>query len=133
VDPEVIPNVEIKKKPFINNNSPEQTFGAVLSDKIYLLSTDNKLVTPGTPISFETLNSYELEQEEYILKVEPNTYSTIRGEKLTLFLKSFYTAFVSHIHNPCKPFEQSDPNFTVLKKLFETLDNDLLNKSIRIN
>jgi hypothetical protein len=134
VNPKVIPNVETKLKPFINNNSSEQTFGSLLSDKIYLLSTDNTLPTPGTPINFESLNNYDLEQEDYISKIEPNTYSTIRGEKLLAVLLAMKNVLTSHVHNINKTYvtEGYSPH-DELEKLFKSLANDLLNTSIRIN
>jgi hypothetical protein len=134
VNPKVIPNVEIKLKPFINNNSPEQTFGTILSDKIYLISTDNTLPTPGTPINFESLNKYDLEQEDYISKIEPNTYSTIRGEKLLSVLLAMKNVLTSHVHNINKTYvTEGYPPHDELEKLFKSLANDLLNTSIRIN
>jgi hypothetical protein len=134
VDPQVIPNVETKLKPFVNNNSPEQTFGALLSDKIFLLSTDYSLITPGTPILFEGLNKYDLTQEEYVSKIEPNTYSTIRGEKLLAVLLAMKNVLTSHVHNINKTYvTEGYPPHDELEKLFKSLANDLLNTSIRIN
>lgn len=133
VNPQVIPNVEKKSKPFVNQNSPEQTFGSILSDKIFLLSTENTLITPGTPINFESLDKYDLTQEDYISKIEPNTYSTIRGEKLITLLRAFHNLFKSHVHNINKTYVDTDPNHEILENLFKSLENDLLNTSIRIN
>ena len=134
VNPQIIPNTEIKLKPFINTNSPEQTFGTLLSDKIFLLSTDSTLPTPGTPINFEGLNKYDLTQEEYISTIEPNTYSIIRGEKLLAVLLAMKNVLTTHVHNINKTYvtEGYSPH-DELEKLFKSLANDLLNTSIRIN
>ena len=114
-----------------NFDSPEQTFSAVKSDKIYLLSTDTNDIKK---IKFNELNKYELTQEDYIQKIEPNTYALVRGENLLNFLRAFYLAFEGHVHNINKPFVKNgyDPH-AEMEKLYATLENDILNKSIRIN
>jgi hypothetical protein len=114
-----------------NLDSPEQTFSAVKSDKIYLLSTDTNDIKK---IKFNELNKYELSQEDYIQKIEPNTYALVRGENLLNFLRAFYYAFEGHVHNINKPYVQNGFDaHDKMKKLFETLENDILNNSIRIN
>jgi hypothetical protein len=98
------------------------------------LSTDYSLITPGTPILFEGLNKYDLTQEEYVSKIEPNTYSTIRGEKLLAVLLAMKNVLTSHVHNINKTYvTEGYPPHDELEKLFKSLANDLLNTSIRIN
>jgi hypothetical protein len=113
-------------------DSNEQTFSALKSDKIYLLSTDTN--PTDKIIKFNDLNKYEYTQEDYVLKIDPNTYSTVRGENLIKFLQAFYIAFLGHVHNINQPYVKNgyDPHVK-LEDLFKSLENDILNKSIRIN
>ena len=113
-----------------NVDSAEQTFSAVKSDKIYLLSTDTNDIKK---IKFNELNKYELSQEDYIQKIEPNTYALVRGEILIDYLKALHNLFLSHVHNINQTYITSDPNHDIVMKLFNTLENDMLNNSIRIN
>ena len=115
-----------------NPNSPEQTFGALISDKIYFLSTDTN--ETGKSIHFEELSKYELSQEDYIQKIDPNTYGTVRGEILLELLYSIINVLLSHVHNINEPYARLDnPIHNRMMDLFEKMENDLLNKSIRIN
>jgi hypothetical protein len=118
-----------------DENSPEQTISAVKSDKIFLLSTDLGDNESSTPVPFYDLNKYEYTQENYIRDIEPNTFSTVRGENLLSVLKSIINVIFTHRHNPLKPIVgQSDyEEGNELKRLLENLENDILNKSIRIN
>jgi hypothetical protein len=115
------------------NSSPEQTFASLKSDKLFLLSTDTN--EAGKSINFNSLNKYEYTQEDYVKNIEPNTYSTVRGENLLEMLKSIIAVLENHEHNVVGPyvhnetFEQS----VRMKEQFKTLENDILNKSIRIN
>ena len=38
-----------------------------------------------------------------------------------------------HKHNLMGPLVKGDPNYVKLMKLYESVENDILNKSIRIN
>ena len=69
-----------------DDTSKEQTFSSVTSDKIYLVSTDTNFT--DKTIEFEKLNNYEYEQDDYLNKIDPNTYGVVRGEILLEFLKS---------------------------------------------
>lgn len=116
-----------------DENSPEQTFAAVTADNLYLLSTDD--ISTDTPIDFETLDKYEYTQEDYVKHIDPNTYATVRGEKLITVLRSIVNVIYTHVHNINKSIEgQSDyPQGEALKQLINNLENDILNKNIRIN
>jgi hypothetical protein len=109
----------------------EQTFSALKSDKVYLLSTDTNLADKS--VDFFKLDPYELSQMDYIDNIDKNTYSTVRGENLVSILYAMRDLLESHIHDIGETLEQSDPNFQKLDKLFKTLENDILNNSIRIN
>lgn len=124
---------EVKEILVNDNNSPEQTFAALKSDKIYLLSTDPN--ETSKTIDFDSLDKYELTQQDYLQKIEPNTFSTVRGENLVRILKSIVNVVFTHRHNINKSIS-SQPDYQEgieLQKLIETLENDILNKSIRIN
>lgn len=113
-------------------SSPEQTFGALLSDNIFFLSTDTN--ETDKIINFNELDLYSLSQEDYVSKIEPNTYALVRGENLIKLLQSILKVLITHRHNPTEPFVQNGyPDFEDLKKLITTMENDILNKSIRLN
>ena len=110
----------------------EQTFASLVGDRLYLLSMDTNFT--GVPIDFTKLDSYEYTQDDYLNKIDPNTYSLVRGEVLFAFLESMYNVLTSHVHNINLPYVQTgyDPH-NIMEDLFKKLKNDLLNKSIRTN
>lgn len=116
----------------IDRSSNEQTLGSIIGDKMYFLSTDTNF-TEKT-IDFKKLDKYELTQEDYLSTIEPNTYSLVRGEILLQILKQMYSVLTTHAHNINEPYARSDyREHTVLVELFKKLENELLNKSLRIN
>lgn len=127
-------NTIIKKIKLLDDSS-EQTFGSIVSDKIYFLSSDLGTNETPNPIPFIDLNEYELTQEDYIKRIEPSTFSTVRGENLLEVLRKIIDVILTHRHNPLMPIiNQSDyEDGNELKELYKTLENDILNKSIRIN
>ena len=134
-EPTPKPKTENKKTMVLKtvNETGEQSFSSLVSDKVYLLSTDTNEAGTKT-IPFDKLNNYEYNQEDLLTRIEPNTYSTVRGETLLEFLEKLYEVMVAHAHNPGKPFAQKEfKQFKELQLLKENLRNDLVNKSIRIN
>jgi hypothetical protein len=125
----------IEKKYKINPNSPEQTFGTIMSDKFYLLSTDLGKNELDNPVPFNDLNGYDLTQEDYVKRIESGTFSTVRGENLVEVLRAIVNVLYSHIHNPLMPIagQSNYQDGNTLMELIKTLENDILNKSIRIN
>ena len=125
----------IEERINIDPNSPEQTFGTVMADKIYFLSTDLGTNESNDPIPFFDLNGYDLSQQDYIKNIDPKTFSTVRGENLLRLLGKMIEVIFTHRHNPLMPiagqYDYSEGN--QLKELFKTIENDILNKSIRIN
>jgi hypothetical protein len=116
-------------------NSPEQTFATLTSDEIYFLSTDLGSNESENPINFKSLDKYDYTQEDYVRNIKPKTFSTVRGENLLRLLRSMILVIFTHRHNPLKPII-GQPDYAdgeELKKLYQTLENDILNKSIRIN
>ena len=114
-------------------NSGEQSFSNLSADKIYITSTSPNTGANISSINFNELNDYELTQDDYINKIDPNTYAMVRGEILYEVLIAIKNLIDSHVHNINKPPIQSDHNWVKLNSLIETLRNDLLNDSIRIN
>ena len=117
----------------IDKNSDEQSFGSIVTDKLYLLSTDTN--ETDKKIEFNSLDQYEYNQEDYIKRIDPNTFATVRGENLISVLRGMVNVIFSHAHNVNKPIA-GQPDYSdgkILLKQMETLENDILNKSIRIN
>lgn len=117
----------------IDKKSDEQTFSSLKSDKIYFLSTDTNKTDKIVP--FEKLDKYELNQSDYIERIDPNTYSVVRGENLVNLLEKIISVLFEHQHNVVGPMVKTDQfqSYVELIKLIETMRNDLLNGSIRIN
>lgn len=131
--PKVTPK-KTKKEDFVfDKKGDEQSFSSLKSDKIYFLSTDTNKTEKLVP--FEKLDKYELTQNDYIEKIDPNTYSVVRGENLILLLEKVIEVLFQHEHNVLGPFVKNEEfkSYTELEKLIETMRNDLLNGSIRIN
>ena len=114
-----------------SDNNQEQTFSALKSDRIFLLSTDTNEYEKR--VDFTKIDKYEPTQVNYVQDIEPNTYAAVRGEVLVDILKAMMDLFESHQHNLTDPLVKEDPNFIRLQNQINTLENDLLNNSIRIN
>ena len=130
------PEITIKQKKRVLKDltgNMEQSFSALKSDKIYLLTTDPYNVTEKA-INFQKLDKYELTQDNYLRDIEPNTFATVRGETLIEFLRSMYDVLTTHIHNINDPYAKSayDAHDNMVR-LYQKLEEDILNKSIRIN
>ena len=110
----------------------EQTFGNITADKIYLLSTDTNFT--DKKIDFPVLDSYEYNQSDYVDKIDPNTYSLVRGEVLLECIDAVYNVLTSHVHNINQPYVKTDyADHTKLDLLYNKLRDELINKSIKIN
>lgn len=133
ITPPVITMKQIKNVLKDMTGNMEQTFSALKSDKIYLLSTDPYNAT-SKPINFEKLDKYEISQDNYLKDIGPNTFSTVRGETLLEFLRSMYDVLTTHIHNINDPYAKIayDAHDNMVR-LYQKLEDDILNKSIRIN
>lgn len=131
INPPLSTNTKTEQILAKSNKNQEQTFATVKSDRIYFVSTDTNEFEKI--IDFKKINNYEPTQENYIRDIEPNTYALVRGEVLVDILKSMMDLFESHQHNLTDPLVKEDPNFVRLQNQINTLENDLLNNSIRIN
>lgn len=110
----------------------DQTFAAITSDNIFYLSQTNPGVD-GKQIDFLSLNKYEYTQEDYIQRILPNTFSTVRGEKLIEILELMTLILLNHKHGILTPPKYFDSAVNTLKKLIERAKQDMVNNSIRIN
>lgn len=128
-----VTNVEIEKEVIKNDTtSVEQTFSSLMSDKVFLLSTDTNFTSKSVP--FDKIDKYEPTQDDYLKLIDPNSYSVVRGEVLLDVLRSMYNVLTTHVHNINEPYARQDYDAHAnMKELFEKLENELLNKSIRIN
>jgi hypothetical protein len=116
----------------IDKNSTEQTFSSLLSDKIFLISTDPNQSTKK--VNFDTLDKYEFTQEDYVLNIDKNTYSMVRGDNLIVFLEALIDVFFKHQHNVVGPYVKNGfDEHENLINLLKNLRNDILNTSIKIN
>lgn len=115
-----------------SNNNDEQSFVNMIGDRIYLTSTDTNGTNVKT-VNFENLDEYELTQENYLKDIEMNTYALVRGEILYQFIESMVSLMSSHRHNLNEPMVKTDQNWVRLNNLMQSLRDDLLNNSIRIN
>lgn len=127
--------VQVIEEVFMSpSNSPEQTFASLISDKIYLLSTDP--TESNRKVDFKSLDKYEITQEDYLEKIDgdKNTFSIVRGENLIAVLRAIFNVLVAHQHNVTGPYVQPGfPQHINLELLINNLENDILNKSIKIN
>ena len=113
-------------------NSLEQTFASLKSDKIYFISTDSN--ESDKNINFSILDKYEFTQEDYVKNIDGNTYSIVRGENLLKILRLMLTVLFDHRHNLTKPMaKEGYDDYNRLIELIKNMENDLLNKSIKIN
>jgi hypothetical protein len=132
IKPIVTPNPVTRKVIRVVPKSNEQSFSSLRSDKIYLLSTDTNNTEKIIP--FEKLDKYELTQTDYVEQIDPNTYALVRGENLIRLLTSFIQVFKTHQHNVVDTYVTTGNSLSdEFEKLVSTMQNDLLNGSIRIN
>lgn len=133
-DPPVKEIPVVKKVLRTVSRNREQSFASVVADKTYLLSTDPTPTDKSEKIEFEKLNKYEYTQDDYLINIEPKTYSTVRGENLINFLTALYNVLLTHTHNINEPYGRSSySEHEQLQNLFNTIKDDILNGSIRIN
>jgi len=114
------------------DNKGEQTFSNLISDKMYFVSTSTNK-GPKKSVDFTKIDNYEFTQEDYLMEIEPSTYATVRGEVLIQIIKKMYKFLVGHVHNWAEPGHMTTEDMYVLENLIDSMENDLINHSIRIN
>jgi hypothetical protein len=116
----------------VENDGTEQSFSTLKSDKIFLLSTD--VNETNKTVDFTSLDDYDMTQEDYLKKIEPNTFSTVRGENLIEIIRSMSNVLFNHRHNLTKPMVKIGYNeYDQLVELLKNMENNILNKSVKIN
>jgi hypothetical protein len=116
----------------VDSNVSEQSFSAIKSDKIFLLSTD--VNETNKSVNFSSLNDYDLTQDDYLQKIEPNTFSTVRGENLLQIIIAMANVLLTHQHNLIGPMVTDGyEEYRQLSELLKNMENDMLNKSIKVN
>lgn len=129
-----VPIISQKKEvPYLKKVSDvDQTFAAITADQIIQMSTVNSGVD-GKSIDFGSLDKYEYTQEDYLMRILPNTFSTVRGEKLIEILELITLILLNHTHGIITPPKYFKATTDSLKRLIERSKIDMINSSIRIN
>lgn len=129
-----VPVKEVKKEvPYLKKlNDVDQTFAAITADNIFYMSTINSGVD-DKKIDFNALDKYEYTQEDYLMKILPNTFSSVRGEKLIEILELMTLILLNHTHGIITPPKYFKSSIDTLKKLIDRAKQDMVNTSVRIN
>ena len=129
-----VPIISQKKEvPYLKKVSEvDQTFAAITADQIIHMSTINSGVD-GKNIDFGALDKYEYTQEDYLMRILPNTFSSVRGEKLIEILELITLILLNHTHGIITPPKYFKATTDSLKRLIERAKIDMINSSIRIN
>lgn len=131
LEPPLLPQTRII--PYLKKVSDaDQTFSALLSDTIFHLSTENSGID-GKKIDFTSLDKYELTQEDYLERILPNTFSSVRGEKLIEILELIVLILLNHTHGIITPPKYFKATTDSLKRLISRAKQDMVNTSVRIN
>jgi hypothetical protein len=110
----------------------DQTFAAITSDFVLQLSTQNPGVD-GKKIDFSSLDRYEYSQEDYLKRIIPNTYSSVRGEKLVELLDIMAKMLINHTHGILTPPYYWPEQIARINEIIANAKTGMLNTSIRIN
>jgi hypothetical protein len=113
----------------------ESTYGALGSDKLYLLSHQSQI--PGkSKINFDN-TLYGISTEKFADDIEPNTSSMVRGEELLQLIGLIVRFLVSHTHAfpglPPVPVTQDGSTVTNILTEMQNAYTKILNENIRIN
>jgi hypothetical protein len=131
--PDIQPSIKKVEVPYLRKISEvDQSFAALTADQILYLST-NSAGTDGKQVDFGALNKYEYTQEDYIMRILPNTFSTVRGEKLIEILDLMTLILLNHVHGIITPPKYFRSTMDELKRLISRAKEDMVNSSIRIN
>ena len=117
-----------------NHIKDNESIKWIIREKAVDIICSSSQINSVKAINFDSLNKYEYTQEDYVKTIEPNTYSIIRGENMLELISAMIDVLLSHVHNINKPYVKDGyPQHKRLMELFEKMENDVLNKSIRIN
>lgn len=132
IRPEVTTN-KVKQNVLKADESAEESFQAVIADKIFILSTDTNNTEKS--IDFNKISNYDITHENFKIDIEPNTYSLVRGENLIKVLKSIVNVLLTHQHNVVGSMVQNENygEYMELMDYIKKIEEDVLNKSVKIN
>lgn len=130
---DIQPVVKKTEVPYLRKVSEvDQSFAAITADQIMYLSTSSS-GTSGKQVDFGALNKYEYTQEDYVMRILPNTFSTVRGEKLIEILDLISLILLNHVHGIATPPKYFQSTMDELRRLISRAKQDMVNNSIRIN
>ena len=110
----------------------DQTFAALSSDFVLQLSTQNQGIN-GKKIDFSSLDRYEYTQEDYIKRIIPYTFSSVRGEKLIELLELMSRMLIDHTHGILTPPYYFADKIARIESIIANAKSEMVNTSIRIN
>jgi hypothetical protein len=131
-----IPKTPVKKvvpqSKYINS---ESTYGALGSDKLFLLSHNSQI--PGKQkINFDD-TLYGISSEKFADDIVPNTSSLVRGEELLELIEMIVRFLVTHTHAypglPPVPKTQDGSSTSKILTELNNAVNKILNSNIRLN
>jgi hypothetical protein len=110
----------------------EQSIGSVISDKFYILSSE-KNGLGDRRVDFPNLTKYELNQTDYLEKIDPSTFALVRGEKLIEILELIVDMLLGHKHGVVTPPKWPKELKEKINDLKNRMKEDMVNSSLRIN
>ena len=125
---------QIKVPQVLNVNSPT-TYGAIGSDKFFLLSYGAGIPGKGSINFNDTL--YGISLDTFVEEVIPKTSSMVRGEELLELINLIVRFMVTHTHAypglPPVPITQDGTSVSQILTELQNAVNKILNENIRLN
>jgi hypothetical protein len=131
-----IPKTPVKKTvPQSKYVSGESTYGALGSDRLFLLSHNSQI--PGKDkINFDD-TLYGISAEQFADDILPNTSSLVRGEELLELIEMIVRFLLTHTHAypglPPVPVTQDGSSSSKILTELNNAVNKILNSNIRLN
>ena len=131
-----IPKTPVKKVvPQSNYVTSESTYGALGSDKLFLLSHNSQI--PGkSKINFDD-TLYGISPEKFSYDIMPNTSSMVRGEELLELIDMIVRFLITHTHAfpglpPIPVTQDGSSTAKILTELNNSVEK-ILSSNIRLN
>lgn len=131
-----VPKTPVKKTvPQSKYVSGESTYGALGSDRLFLLSHNSQI--PGKDkINFDD-TLYGISAEQFADDILPNTSSLVRGEELLELIEMIVRFLLTHTHAypglPPVPVTQDGSSSSKILTELNNAVNKILNSNIRLN
>lgn len=128
---------QIKKRvfPTWKYSSNATSFGAIGSDKVFLLSHNSSIPGKGK-INFDN-TLYGISLEKFVEEIEPKTSSSVRGEELLELINLIVRFLITHTHAypglPPVPVTQDGTTTDQILEEIQNAVNKILNSDIRLN